>query len=93
MDDDTPLAKGLRPTLAGAGSGEFDFRYNERSISDSEYAAKALRGITGKRHLPRYLAEFDFRYNWREAMDVNRAAMLLAGISGKRLTYRDSLPT
>ena len=29
--------------------GEFDFRYNERSISDSERAAKALRSITGKR--------------------------------------------
>ncbi|MCH9051363.1 MAG: IS1595 family transposase [Proteobacteria bacterium] len=29
--------------------GEFDFRYNERSISDSERAAKALKGITGKR--------------------------------------------
>ena len=29
--------------------GEFDFRYNERSISDSERADKALKGITGKR--------------------------------------------
>ncbi|MCH9019107.1 MAG: IS1595 family transposase [Proteobacteria bacterium] len=29
--------------------GEFDFRYNERSISDSERAIKALKGITGKR--------------------------------------------
>ena len=32
--------------------GEFDFRYNERSalgVSDSERAAKALRGVAGKR--------------------------------------------
>jgi len=29
--------------------GEFDFRYNERKISDSERAAKALVGIKGKR--------------------------------------------
>ena len=29
--------------------GEFDFRYNERSISDTECAAKALKGIEGKR--------------------------------------------
>ncbi len=28
---------------------EFDFRYNEREISDSARAAKALEGITGKR--------------------------------------------
>jgi transposase-like protein len=28
---------------------EFDFRYNHRSISDSERAAKALEGIRGKR--------------------------------------------
>jgi transposase-like protein len=28
---------------------EFDFRYNNRKISDSERAAKALRGIVGKR--------------------------------------------
>jgi transposase-like protein len=28
---------------------EFDFRYNERSISDSERAAKALKGIKNKR--------------------------------------------
>jgi transposase-like protein len=29
--------------------GEFDFRYNERQISDAERAAKALKGIAGKR--------------------------------------------
>ncbi len=29
--------------------GEFDFRYNERDISDSVRAAKALKGIKGKR--------------------------------------------
>ena len=29
--------------------GEFDFRYNERSISDSERAAKAIKGAEGKR--------------------------------------------
>ena len=29
--------------------GEFDFRYNERKISDAERAAKALQGIAGKR--------------------------------------------
>ncbi len=29
--------------------GEFDFRYNERGISDAERADKALKGITGKR--------------------------------------------
>ena len=29
--------------------GEFDFRYNSRSISDAERAAEALKGITGKR--------------------------------------------
>ena len=29
--------------------GEFDFRYNERGISDTERAAKALKGIEGKR--------------------------------------------
>jgi len=32
--------------------GEFDFRYNERSalgVSDTERAAKALKGIEGKR--------------------------------------------
>ena len=29
--------------------GEFDFRYNERDISDAERADKALKGITGKR--------------------------------------------
>lgn len=28
---------------------EFDFRYNERSITDAERAAVALKGITGKR--------------------------------------------
>ncbi len=49
MDDDVPLAKGLRPPLAGAGSGEFVFRYNERGIEDAERAAKVLKGITGKR--------------------------------------------
>ena len=29
--------------------GEFDFRYNERGITDAERAAIALKGITGKR--------------------------------------------
>jgi transposase-like protein len=29
--------------------GEFDFRYNERKISDAERASKALKGIEGKR--------------------------------------------
>jgi len=29
--------------------GEFDFRYNERKITDAERAAKALQGIQGKR--------------------------------------------
>ena len=29
--------------------GEFDFRYNERGIEDTDRAAKALKGITGKR--------------------------------------------
>ena len=29
--------------------GEFDFRYNERGIEDTERAVKALKGITGKR--------------------------------------------
>lgn len=29
--------------------GEFDFRYNERQISDAERADKALKGIAGKR--------------------------------------------
>ncbi len=29
--------------------GEFDFRYNERKTSDGERAAKALKGIEGKR--------------------------------------------
>ena len=32
--------------------GEFDFRYNEREglgVTDDDRAAKALRGITGKR--------------------------------------------
>jgi transposase-like protein len=29
--------------------GEFDFRYNERSISDGERMDKALKGIEGKR--------------------------------------------
>ena len=29
--------------------GEFDFRYNERHISDAERADKALKGISGKR--------------------------------------------
>ncbi len=29
--------------------GEFDFRYNTRQISDAERAAKALKGIEGKR--------------------------------------------
>ncbi|MEQ8250570.1 MAG: IS1595 family transposase [Oceanibaculum nanhaiense] len=29
--------------------GEFDFRYNERKVSDTERAAKALKGIEGKR--------------------------------------------
>ena len=29
--------------------GEFDFRYNERQLSDAERASKALEGITGKR--------------------------------------------
>lgn len=28
---------------------EFDFRYNARTVSDSERAAEALRGVTGKR--------------------------------------------
>lgn len=28
---------------------EFDFRYNERKITDGERAATALRGISGKR--------------------------------------------
>ena len=29
--------------------GEFDFRYNNREITDGERAAEALRGIKGKR--------------------------------------------
>ena len=29
--------------------GEFDFRYNERDITDAERADKALKGISGKR--------------------------------------------
>ena len=28
---------------------EFDFRYNERTLTDSERASAALQGITGKR--------------------------------------------
>ena len=28
---------------------EFDFRYNERQVTDGERAEKALRGIKGKR--------------------------------------------
>lgn len=29
--------------------GEFDFRYNEREVTDGERALKALKGIDGKR--------------------------------------------
>ena len=29
--------------------GEFDFRYNERDIDDTERAARAVAGIAGKR--------------------------------------------
>lgn len=29
--------------------GEFDFRYNERHVSDAERTVKALQGVTGKR--------------------------------------------
>jgi hypothetical protein len=83
VDDDIPLAKGLRPTLACAGSGEFvppDWRLVD-TISPEDYARK-VREFAGHGTVNHSINEYVRGHFWHTNTVENYFSILKRGISG-----------